>query len=187
MSTAMENLRPQQRINVDEFFRIVESGVLGEDARVELIDGEIIDMEPIGIDHGWVVDYLTASFHASLGSRVVVRTQGALRLDEWNFFLPDITLLKGPLNRYRRRHPTVDDTLLVIEVADSSLRKDMNVKRPIYVRQAAEEIWIIDVQKMVLHVQRPSDTASAPQAIALAPSSSVTLHAMPDVEVDLAP
>ena len=186
MSTAMENLRPQ-RIDVDEFFRIVASGVLGEDARVELIDGEIIDMEPIGIDHGWVVDYLTATFHELLGRRVVVRTQGALRLDEWNFFLPDITVLKGPLTRYRRRHPSVDDILLVVEVADSSLRKDMNIKRPIYVRHAAEEIWVIGVQKRVLHVQRSADTAVAPQAIQLTASSSVVPHSLPDVRIDLAP
>src|SRR5262249_59673306 len=98
----------------------------------------------------------------SVGGRVVVRTQGALRLDQWNFFLPDITLLKGPLTRYRRRHPTVDDILLVVEVADSSLRKDMNLKRPIYVRHAAEEIWVIDVQKMALHVQRPADGTPGP-------------------------
>lgn len=182
----MENLRPQ-RINVDEFFRIVESGELGEDARVELIDGEIIDMEPIGIDHGWVVDYLTATFHELLGRRVVVRTQGALLLDDWNFFLPDITVLKGPLNRYRRRHPSVDDVLLVIEVADSSLRKDLNTKRPIYIRHAAEEIWVIDVQKMGLHVQRASDAAGASMAMPLTASASITLHALPDVQIDLAP
>lgn len=185
MSTAMENLRPPHRINVDEFFRIVASGVLGEDARVELIDGEIIDREPIGIDHGWVVDELTAMFHSSLGDKVAVRTQGALRVDEWNFFLPDVTVLKGPRDRYRHRHPTVDDILLVIEVADSSLRKDMKIKRPIYLQHAAAEIWIVDVQKMVLHVQRASDASSAPQAMALKPSTSIALHALPGVEIDL--
>jgi Uma2 family endonuclease len=184
MSTAMENLRPQ-RINVDEFFRIVESGVLGEDARVELIDGEIIDMEPIGIDHGWLVDELTAMFHSSLGDTVAVRTQGALRVDDWNFFLPDVTVLKGPRSRYRHRHPTVDDILLVIEVADSSLRKDLNIKRPIYLKHAATEIWVVDVQKSLLHVQRASDGASAPQKIALTPSATISLHALPGVQVDL--
>ena len=184
MSTAMENLRPQ-RISVDEFFRIVESGVLGEDARVELIDGEIIDMEPIGIDHGWWVDELTAMFHSSLGDTVAVRTQGALRVDDWNFFLPDITVLKGPRSRYRRRHPTVDDILLVIEVADSSLRKDLNIKRPIYLSHAATEIWVVDVQRSVLHVQRASDGASSPEKIALTPSASISLHALPGVQIDL--
>jgi Uma2 family endonuclease len=183
----MEYLRPQHRIDVDEFFRIVESGVLGDDARVELIEGEIIDMEPIGIDHGWVVDELTAMFHSSLGSRVAVRTQGALRVDERNFFLPDVTVLKGPRDRYRRRHPTVDDILVVIEVADSSLRKDMNIKRPIYLRHSAAEIWIVDVQKMVLHVQRASEGGTVPQAAALTPSTSVSLHALPGVAIDLSP
>jgi Uma2 family endonuclease len=124
-------------------------------------------------------------FHSSLGDAVAVRTQGALRVDDWNFFLPDVTVLKGPRSRYRRRHPTVDDILLVIEVADSSLRKDMNVKRPIYVSQAAAEIWIVDVQKMVLHVQRASDGASSPRSIMLTRSASVSLHALPGVQVDL--
>jgi Uma2 family endonuclease len=187
MSTAMENLRPPHRINVDEFFRMVDSGVLGEDVRVELIDGEIIDMEPIGIDHGWVVDELTAMFHSSLGDRGAVRTQGALRVDDWNFFLPDVTVLTGPRGRYRHRHPTVDDILVVIEVADSSLRKDMNIKRPIYLRHSAAEIWIIDVQKMMLHVQRASDASPAPQTVTLTSSASVSLHALPGVVMDLSP
>jgi Uma2 family endonuclease len=161
----------------------VESAALGEDARVELIDGEIIDMEPIGIDHGWAVDELTAMFHSSLGDKVAVRTQGALRVDDWNFFLPDVAVMKGPRDRYRRRHPTVDDILLVIEVADSSLRKDMNIKRPIYLQHSAAEIWIVDVQKRVLRVQRGSD--AAPQTIVLGPSTSVSLHALPGVVMDL--
>ena len=187
MSTAMESLRPAHRINFDEFCRLFETGVLDSDSRVELIDGVIIDMEPTGIDHEWAVSELSAVFHALLGDTVAIRTQGSLPLDEWNYFVPDIILLKGPNMRYRHRHPSPEDVLLVIEVSDTTLRKDLKTKLPVYAAHEATEAWVLDVLSMELHMQRASEGDGPPkmQTLALTRSTKLPLRGVPGVQVDL--
>jgi Uma2 family endonuclease len=187
MSTAMESLRPAHRINFDEFCRLYETAVLDSDSRVELIDGVIIDMERPGIDHEWAVGRLSKIFHSMLGDAVAIRTQAALHLDEWNFFVPDIILLRGPDMRYRRRHPTPEDVLLVVEASDSTLRKVLKTKLPVYAANNTAEAWVLDVLSMELHIQRASEEGRPPktQTLALTRSTRLPLHGLPGVEVDL--
>ena len=183
----MESLRPAHRIDFTELCRLYETGALDSDARVELIDGVIIDMEPTGIDHEWAVGRLSALFHALLGDTVTIRTQGGLPLNEWNWFVPDIVLLKGPDMRYRHRHPSPEDVLLVIEVSDTTLRKDLKTKLPTYAALEATEAWVLDVLSMELHMQRASEGGGPPktQTLALTRSTRLPLHGVPGVEVDL--
>ncbi len=118
---------------------------------------------------------------------MVIRTQGPLLIDRWNFFLPDILLLKGPLARYRRRHPSVDDILLVVEVSDTTLRKDLKVKLPVYDAHGAKEAWILDALSMDLHVHRVSEGKAASRTLTLTRSTVLSLNAQPDLRVDLSP
>ena len=131
---------------VDEYYRMAEAGILNENDRVELIEGEIVEMVPIGSRHASVVDDLNALF-SSLTTReqAIVRVQGPIRLDNMSEPQPDIAVLRPRPDRYREGHPTPDDVLLLIEVADSSVSSDRSVKLPLYAQSGIAEVWIVDL------------------------------------------
>jgi Uma2 family endonuclease len=131
-------------ISVDVFHRMGETGILGSADRVELIDGEIIDMSPIGALHAAIVDVLARHFGRRVGETVFVRCQNPLRLDDMSEPEPDITILRPRTDFYTTAHPGPADVLLVIEVADTSLAYDLGVKVPLYARHGIPEVWVID-------------------------------------------
>src|SRR2546423_2235676 len=114
--------------NVDEYYRMAEVGLLSEDDRVELIEGEIVEMSPIGCTHAGTVDQSNAFLNHKLGDRVMVRVQNPIRLNDFSEPQPDLALLKRRKDFYRNSHPTAEDVLVVIEAADTSLNYDRNVK-----------------------------------------------------------
>ena len=131
-------------ISVDAFHRMVETGILGHQDRVELIDGEIIDMSPIGVLHAAIVDVLVRHFGRRAGESVFVRCQNPLRLDNISEPEPDIAILRPRADFYMTAHPGAADVLLVIEVADTSLAYDLGTKVPLYARHGIPEVWVID-------------------------------------------
>lgn len=131
-------------ISVEAFHRMGETGILGPADRVELIDGEIIDMSPIGALHAAIVDLLARHFGRSAQASVFIRCQNPLRLDGLSEPEPDIAILKPRADFYTTGHPSPADVLLVIEVADSSLAYDLGVKVPLYARHGIPEVWVID-------------------------------------------
>src|SRR5918997_6720202 len=114
----------RRHFTVDDFYRMLEAGILTEDDRVELIDGEIIEMSPIGSRHASCVMRLNAVLTKRLGDTAIVNVQNPLRLSTRSEPLPDCSLLKPREDFYSRAHPTPDDVLLVVEVADSSIGYD---------------------------------------------------------------
>src|SRR5438309_8182250 len=114
--------------NVDEYYRMAEAGLLSEDDRVELIEGEIIEMSPIGSTHGGTVKRSSTFLNRKLGDAVIVSVQDPVRLNGFSEPQPDIALLKPRKDFYSNSHPTPEDVLLVIEVADTSLQYDRAVK-----------------------------------------------------------
>jgi Uma2 family endonuclease len=131
-------------ISVDAFHRMGETGILGPRDRVELIDGEIIDMSPIGVLHAAIVDLLARHFGRRAGESVFVRCQNPLRLDDISEPEPDIAILRPRADFYMTAHPGAADVLLVIEVADTSLAYDLGTKVPLYARHGIPEVWVID-------------------------------------------
>ena len=131
-------------ISVDAFHRMGETGILGPRDRVELIDGEIIDMSPIGVLHAAIVDVLARHFGRRAGELVFVRCQNPLRLDDISEPEPDIAILRPRADFYMTAHPGAADVLLVIEVADTSLAYDLGTKVPLYARHGIPEVWVID-------------------------------------------
>ena len=123
---------------------MVETGILGHQDRVELIDGEIIDMSPIGVLHAAIVDVLVRHFGRRAGESVFVRCQNPLRLDNISEPEPDIAILRPRADFYMTAHPGAADVLLVIEVADTSLAYDLGTKVPLYARHGIPEVWVID-------------------------------------------
>ena len=131
-------------ISVDAFHRMGETGILGPRDRVELIDGEIIDMSPIGVLHAAIVDLLARHFGRRAGESVFVRCQNPLRLDDISEPEPDIAILRPRADFYMTAHPGSADVLLVIEVADTSLAYDLGTKVPLYARHGIPEVWVIE-------------------------------------------
>ncbi|NEX22957.1 Uma2 family endonuclease [Thiorhodococcus mannitoliphagus] len=151
---------PVHRVTVDQFHRMIDAGVFRDGDRVELIDGEMRDMTPIGPPHGSSTDRLTMLFAPAFADVAIVRVQGALVLDDGTEVYPDLMLLKLRQDRYAKAHPVGDDALLVIEVADRSLATDAGVKRAKYACAGIRRYWVVDLPNRQLHDYRDPDRFS---------------------------
>ena len=158
MSAALAFLPQRHRLTVDQYYRMAEAGILKEDDRVELIEGEIIDMPPIGIDHAYFVNRLTSLFIQSVGLQANVSSQNPIRLNSRSEPQPDIALLRYRDDFYRHAHPRPEDIILLVEVSDTTLRYDTEVKLPLYARHEIPEVWIVDLEHQRLEVfRRPEE------------------------------
>ncbi|MDN5870999.1 MAG: Uma2 family endonuclease [Nitrococcus sp.] len=137
--------RERRRFTVAEYHRMGVAGILADNERVELVAGELLTMAPIGPRHATCVNLLVQLLSRSVGGKVVVSPQNALVLSENSELYPDIALLRGRPERYADAHPRPDDVLLVIEVADTSLHHDREVKAPLYATAGIVELWIVDL------------------------------------------
>lgn len=173
------------RFTVRDYHRMAETGVLRPDARVELLDGRIIDMSPIGPFHGGVVKRLSRLFNHLARGRWLVSTQDPLRLDPYSEPQPDVMLLKPAPDDYTNRHPGPEDVLLLIEVADTSLELDREEKLPAYGRAGLPEVWLVNLLESVIEVYREPHYAgySARQVWRVGDRGSPA--AFPDVSVDV--
>lgn len=133
------------RFTVADYYRMAEAGILGEDDRVELIDGEIVDMAPIGSRHSACVARADALFAARLRDAAVVWVQNPIHLSEYYEPQPDVVLLRPRDDYYASGHPQPEDILLVVEVADSSLPYDRDVKALFYAQSGIPEYWLVDL------------------------------------------
>jgi Uma2 family endonuclease len=149
-------------ISVEAFHRMAETGILDPADRVELIDGEIFDMSPIGVLHAALVARLATYFSQKLGGAAVVWCQNPVRLDDASEPEPDIAILRPRADFYATSHPGPADLLLVIEVADTSLAFDLGTKVPLYARHGIPEVWVIDAATRRTRVfRRPTATGYA--------------------------
>jgi Uma2 family endonuclease len=149
----------RHRLDVGAYYKMAEAGILPRDLRVELIDGEIIDMPAIGSPHAGLVKRLVRLFAPAAGEgRVALSVQDPLRLDSFNEPEPDVMLLRPRADDYRMSHPTASDVLLLVEVADTSLGYDSSVKVPLYATFGIPEVWIIEIGGAAIAVYRsPKD------------------------------
>jgi Uma2 family endonuclease len=133
---------------------MVEAGILGEGDRVELIEGEVVRMAPIGPRHAAHVNRIADAFSARYRDVALLAVQNPVRLGEWSEPDPDVTLLRRRDDYYASGHPIPADILLLVEVADTSLDYDRGVKLPLYARMGIPEVWLVDLQADVLVVYR---------------------------------
>lgn len=129
---------------VIDFERMAETGILSEDDRLELIEGEIIEMSPIGSRHAACVDRFTELI-VGLRLNVIVRVQSSIQLDDYSQPQPDLALLRRRDDFYSDSLPRPGDVLLVIEVADTTLNYDCFVKLPLYARAGIPEAWLANL------------------------------------------
>lgn len=162
MVTETTDLPRRHHLTVDDYFRMAEVGILGPDDRVELIEGEIIDMSPIGPPHAGTVTQLRDLLQRAVAERAIVYEQNPAVLGRYSAPQPDLVLLVPRTDYYKSRHPRPSDMLLLVEVADSSLRYDRNVKAGLYARHAISEYWLIDVRgKRLIRHRAPQGEAYA--------------------------
>lgn len=173
------------RFTVDDYYRMAEAGILREDDRVELIDGEVVQMSPIGSKHASAVDTLTRFFIRSLADRAHVRSQNPVRLSPHNEPEPDLALLLPGEGRYADAHPGPADVLLLIEVSDSTLAYDRDVKLPLYSSFGIPEVWIIDLKRRRLTVYREPRADGYALARTVEHDESVAPLAFPDLALSL--
>ena len=143
-------LEARRQFTVDDYRRMREAQILTEDDRVELLDGEIIVMSPIGPFHVGLVIKLTRLLSALLGDEGFVSVQNPIRLNQFSEPQPDIAVLRPRDDVYTMALATPDDVLLLIEVSDSSLAYDRGQKLPHYAASGIMEVWIVDVQKQII-------------------------------------
>lgn len=150
------------RFTVDEYEHLGRVGFFSPDDRLELIDGEIIRMAPIGTRHGACVDKLNRLLSAVAASRAIVRVQGAVRLDHRSEPQPDIALLRPRIDFYATAQPGPGDMFLAIEVSDTTLRYDLVRKARLYARTGVPLLWVIDLDTDSVHVLTgPTDNGYA--------------------------
>ena len=180
----MHELPQRHRITVEHFYRMAEVGLFAEDERVELIEGEIIDLPPMGHRHAGVVDYLAKWLMSALGARAIVRSQLPLRLGDASEPLPDIVVAQPRDDLYFDAHPTAADVALVVEVSSTTLRFDRNVKVPMYARHGVPEVWVLDAGGQQIHRYRSPQRDQYASTTTVPLASVMPLEAL-SCEIDL--
>ena len=174
----------RHRLTVGEYYRMAEAGVLAPDARVELIDGEVVDMAPIGSRHGSAVKRLLHLFSAAVGSRAVIAVQDPVRLGDRSEPQPDLMLLAPRDDFYETAHPVAADVLLLVEVSDSTARYDREIKLPLYARHGVAEVWIVDLDARLLRVCRQPVGEAYAQTTDTASPGLLSPLLLPGVAID---
>lgn len=175
------------RFSIDDFLRMAETGILHDDDRVELIEGEIVEMSPIGPPHQGVVDWFTRAFITRLGERAIVRIQGPISIPKWSMPQPDVIVLVARADFYRKGHPEPPgDVALVIEVSDSTVAYDRRVKLPLYARSGVTEAWIVDLPAGLVQVCREPGPHGYGFSVEVLPGGTVSPLAFPDVTLEVA-
>jgi Uma2 family endonuclease len=181
----VEHTPPPRPITVDEYYDMDRTGLLEPDARVELIEGEVVHMPPIGSPHGSAVDFLDHLLHRAAAERARVRCQLPVRLSNISEPVPDISVVKPRADRYKLSHPTAPDVLLIVEVSHSTLRYDSNVKVPLYARHGIPEVWIVDLKNNQLRTYRSPSEGHYRDTASTADPDTMSVPSVPDVSVDL--
>jgi Uma2 family endonuclease len=173
----------RHRFTVDEYYRMAEAGILHEDDRVELIEGEIVEMAPIGSNHASHVDRLAQLLFERIGRHAIIRVQNPIHLGEYSELQPDITLLHPRPDFYRTAHPGPEDILLLVEVAETSAAYDREVKASLYARSGIREYWLVDLVSESIEVYRGPIPEEYHQVRQLRHGDRIAPEAFPDVEI----
>jgi Uma2 family endonuclease len=169
-----------RRITVAEYLRMGRTGILAPDERVELLDGSLIAMPPMGPSHAYSVGRLAKFMVRRFGEFAHISVQGPITLDAWSEPQPDLMLSAPPDERYASAHPKPEDALLVVEVAQSSLRFDVGTKLRAYARRGVREYWIVDLVHERIDVHRDPQGERYRAQLSFERGASVAPAAFPD-------
>ena len=170
-------LRP---ISVQDYHRMAESGILRPDERVELLNGQIVQMAAKGTAHGAAITRTRLLLEQRLGSAALLRLQDPVQLNDCSEPEPDIAIVFPKPNYYEDHHPTPQEVFWIIEIAASSLKFDCEVKALAYAQSAIPEYWVLDVNEFKLHVYRSPSTNGYQSETILAEEMTIAPLAFPD-------
>lgn len=147
----------RKKFTVGQYHQMIESGILTDRDRVELIKGEIVEMSPVGKRHAACVDRLTELFILHLAPKAIIRNQNPIRLSDDSEPQPDLAILRRRDDFYLTGHPKPEDIFLVVEVSDTTVDYDKEVKIPIYAQEGISEVWLLDLNAQAVEVfQQPT-------------------------------
>lgn len=173
----------RHRFTVDEFLRMAEVGLLSEDDSVELIWGEIFEMSPINVAHALCVNRLNAQLSAKLAGQAIVSVQNPIQLDEYSSPQPDIALWGLAPDAYRNRLAGPGEVLLLIEVADSSIRHDRGTKARLYGAAGIADYWIVNLPELRIEVYREPQPDGYRTTTRYAPGETLSPLAFADLRL----
>lgn len=174
---------PRHRITLEHYHRLGQAGIFGEDDRVELLDGQLVDMSPIGPRHAFAVDMLTELLVLAVAGRATVRVQNPIELNGTTEPQPDIALVRrGSPNA----HPQSNDVFLLVEVADISLELDRGAKLELYAKAGIREFWIVDVTTNGVLVHRMPLGDRYDQVTRVEPPGVLEIEALAGIQIPVA-
>ncbi len=174
----------RHRFTVHEYHQMADGGVFTEDDRVELLEGEVVEMAPLGSRHAGCVRRLNRFFSAHLGEQVTISIQDPVRLGELSEPQPDVVLLRPRPDDYADGHPGPKDVLLLVEVADTTAAWDRRRKLPIYAAAGVREVWLVDLAVGTVEVcRRPEGGGSYQDVRLVGPDQSLSPQAFLDASL----
>ena len=176
---------PRRLLTLDEYHTMGAAGVLKEDDRIELIEGELIEMAPIGSRHLAKVNRLARLLAQCVGDQAIISVQNPIALPPHNEPQPDLALLKPRADDYEGQLPGVDDILLVIEVSGTTLAYDRDAKMPIYARHGIVEAWLVDIQAQTVSIYQEPGKNSYRRLLKPTKNESITPSQLPNVVIRL--
>jgi Uma2 family endonuclease len=179
-------VQERYRFDRQQYHALVQAGVLKEDTRVELIRGDLTVMSPISPRHAGTVKRLNFVFSRRLGERAVIGVQDPFAIGDDNEPEPDLSVLKPRADFYAADHPQPADLLLVVEVADTSLRYDREVKVPLYAAAGISEVWVLNLADNLLEIYREPGPKGFRSLQRLSPGDQVSPLAFPDLNLAVA-
>lgn len=170
-----------KKFTTEQYHQMVEAGILTQRDRVELIEGEIIQMAAIGRNHAVCVNRLTRLFTRTLPLEVTVQVQNPIQLSDASEPEPDFAILRGQPGDYLAAHPSPEDILALVEVSDSTLVYDRTVKAPLYARAGIQELWIVALEVLAIAVYRLPGPAGYGEVQTMCRGQSLAFQAFPEI------
>jgi Uma2 family endonuclease len=174
-----------KKFTVEQYHKMSEVGILTEEDRVEFIKGEIVEMSPIGLKYAATVNRLNQIFHRKLSDRVLVSIQNPIQLNNNSEPQPDVALLKSRADFYETKTPEVNDIFAIVEVADTTIIYDRNIKIPLYAEHGIAEAWLVDVNDRSLTIYRQPTPTGYQITKTLTREESLSLLAFPEVTINV--
>jgi len=173
----------RRKFTLEQYHKMAESGILTEDDRVELIRGEIVEMSPIGRRHAACVRRLAKLFSEKLSQRAIVDTQNPVELSDRSEPQPDVALLQPHPDFYEAGHPQPEDIFLLVEVADTTVETDRNVKIPLYAEGGISEVWLVNINEQCVEVYREPVTTGYQNVQKFQRGQTLSIEAFLDVDI----
>jgi Uma2 family endonuclease len=177
---------PRHKLSLAAYHQMAQAGILAEDSRVELIQGELIDMAPIGSRHAWMLNVLVKALIDAVGNSAIVSPQNPIALPPDSEPQPDLALLRPKATGYAEALPGAADVLLLIEIADTTVEYDRTIKLQLYAAHDIPEVWLFDLRRGVVEVNLEPTTKGYRRRLERKNSEILTPSLLPAVNVSLA-